>query len=82
MMDILEIVLESIEKVAGIDKEELREALDLELMEEGVLDSLSLSMVVSNIETKIGKPLNIRDMKPSDFTSVNTLVEAISRKIG
>ena len=53
-------------------------AVDLPLIESGVLDSLGLLQIVAHVEKQYGADLT-QTGGPNDFRSINSLAEAICR---
>ena len=60
------------EEVTGCD--ELRDDLDFDLFEAGLLDSLAIIEVLLQIEEKLGIKLQPTDLERSDMATVNNLV--------
>lgn len=65
-------VLEIFEEVTGTD--EIREDLDLDLFEAGLLDSLGIIEVLLKIEDVFGIKLQPTDLERRDMATVNNLV--------
>ncbi|MCQ2478504.1 MAG: phosphopantetheine-binding protein [Clostridia bacterium] len=80
-MNVLETLLDAIEKIIGIDRAELNDMLEVNLFEEDILDSLSAVSVISEVEKKLGKKINLREIPKESFNTVKTLSEAISKQI-
>ena len=76
-METVDIVLEIIEKITGIEKEELKENIDINLLESGILDSLSIVSLLAEISERIGKRITVKQMKISDFATVTSIAQAI-----
>ncbi|MBS6501544.1 MULTISPECIES: D-alanine--poly(phosphoribitol) ligase subunit DltC [Clostridium] len=65
-------VLDIFEDVTGTD--EIREDLDLDLFEAGLLDSLGIIEVLLKIEDVFGIKLQPTDLERRDMATVNNLV--------
>ena len=80
---IKETVVECMNRVAGLTRDELQEAETehLDLVGDGILDSLSIVALLTELEAKIGKKLNISNFQSGDFSSVDSIAAAVSRLI-
>lgn len=80
---IKETVVECMNRVAGLTRDELQEAEaeHLDLVGDGILDSLSIVALLTELEAKIGKKLNIANFQSDDFSSVDSIAAAVSRLI-
>lgn len=76
-METLELVLETIEKITGIEKAELKEDIDINLLENGILDSLSIVSLLAEISERTGRRITVKQMKISDFATVTSIAQAI-----
>lgn len=77
--EILAKVLDIFEEVTGTD--EIREDLDLDLFEAGLLDSLGIIEVLVKIEDELGLKLQPTDLERSDMATADNLVEYLSKKL-
>lgn len=68
----LDKVLDIFEEVTGTD--EIREDLDLDLFEAGLLDSLGIIEVLLKIEDVFGIKLQPTDLERKDMATANNLV--------
>lgn len=71
-------VLDIMEKVCETD--EVREDLDLDLFDAGLLDSLSIISLLLEIEEKLGLRLQPTDIEKEDFTTINNLITYLKNK--
>ena len=76
---ILEKVLDIFEEVTGTDK--IREDLDLDLFESGLLDSLGIIEVLVKIEESFGLKLQPTDLERIDMATTNNLVLYLSKRL-
>ncbi|WP_195989220.1 D-alanine--poly(phosphoribitol) ligase subunit DltC [Clostridium sp. D53t1_180928_C8] len=75
----LEKVLDIFEEVTGTD--EIREDLDLDLFESGLLDSLGIIEVLVKIEESFGLKLQPTDLERIDMATTNNLVLYLSKRL-
>ncbi|MDU5106499.1 D-alanine--poly(phosphoribitol) ligase subunit DltC [Clostridium sp.] len=73
----LEKVLDIFEEVTGTD--EIREDLDLDLFEAGLLDSLGIIEVLLKIEEVFDIKLQPTDLEKSDMATANNLVAYLEK---
>lgn len=72
-------VLDMFEEVIGTD--EIREDLDLNLFDAGLLDSLGIIEMLLKIEEVFGLKLQPTDLERSDMATVNNLTAFLEGKI-
>ena len=72
-------VLDIFEEVTGTD--EIREDLDLDLFEAGLLDSLGIIEVLLKIEEVFGIKLQPTDLERMDMATANNLIAFLSSRI-
>lgn len=75
----IEAVLTTLENITGIDKSDLEETPDLDLLENGILDSLSTVTMLSTLSESLNKELPLSQFNISDFKTVSSIVAAIER---
>ena len=73
----LEKVLDIFEEVTGTD--EIREDLDLDLFEAGLLDSLGIIEVLLKIEEVFHIKVQPTDLEKSDMSTANNLVAFLEK---
>ncbi|MBE6055217.1 MAG: D-alanine--poly(phosphoribitol) ligase subunit DltC [Clostridium sartagoforme] len=74
----LEKVLDIFEEVTGTD--EIREDLDLDLFEAGLLDSLGIIEVLLKIEEVFNIKLQPTDLERKDMATTNNLVAFLEKQ--
>ena len=74
----LDRVLDILEEVTETD--EIREDLDLDLFEAGLLDSLGIIEVLLKIEERFNIKLQPTDLEKSDMATVNNLVDFLNNE--
>ena len=72
-------VLDMFEEVIGTD--EIREDLDLNLFDAGLLDSLGIIQMLLEIEEVFGLKLQPTDLERSDMATVNNLTAFLESKL-
>ena len=72
-------VLDIFEEVTGTD--EIREDLDLDLFEAGLLDSLGIIEVLLKIEEVFGIKLQPTDLERKDMATTNNLSAFLSSRV-
>lgn len=78
-MKMKEKVLDMFEEVIGTD--EIREDLDLDLFEAGLLDSLGIIEMLLKIEEVFGLKLQPTDLERVDMATVNNLTAFLEKKL-
>ena len=76
-MKVQEAILDVMEEVFGIEKDDLKEDLDLDLFENDLIDSLGIVTMLSELGEMLNKDFDISMMSPDNFRTVNNLTEAI-----
>lgn len=76
-MSISEIVYESMESVTGIPMDELKEISDLPVFENDILDSLSLAEMLTLIEGKINKRIDLKKINLANFSTIKQIIATI-----
>ena len=79
MEDLKNIALDIMEEICETD--EIREDLDLDLMDAGLIDSLSTINVNLLIEDKHGLKLQPTDFTKEDISTVNNFISFLERKV-
>ncbi len=80
-MNVQEILLSAMEDNLGLAKDEMTENLDLDLFENDLADSLGIVTLINEMESALGKKLDITQMRPEDFRTVNKLCAAIEAQL-
>lgn len=77
-MDYKNLALEIMENVCETD--EVREDLDMNLFEAGLMDSLSIISLLLEIENKLGIKLQMTDIDRSDIETVNNFEAFLEKR--
>lgn len=75
-MTIKEAVLDVLEELTGTD--EVREDLDLDLFEEGLLDSLGAVQFLVDIEEKTGKAIMITEFDKDEWATPQAIIDKMT----
>ena len=67
---------------AACETDEVREDLDLDLFEAGLIDSLASVIVLLELEQRTGVKLQPTDLEREDITTVNNFVKFLEKKVG
>lgn len=77
MKNLEEIALEIMEEACETD--EIREDLDLDLFDIGLMDSLASVTILIGIEEKLGIRLQPTDIEKKDISTVNNFIEYLKK---
>jgi len=80
-MNIQSALLDVMEEVFGIEKDELQQDIDLDLFENDLVDSLGIVTMMGELEEVLNKKLDISKMSPDDFRSVRTMTAAVEAQL-
>ena len=72
-MDFENLALEIMEEICETD--EIKEDLDLDLFDAGLIDSLSTINIILLLEEKLGVRLQPTDFERNDITTVNNFIK-------
>lgn len=79
-MNTVSVILDAMDELLGLDKEEMADMLDTDLLAEGLIDSLSAVTLLNAIEEEVGHPVDIKQLTPEDLSTVNKLAAAIDKQ--
>lgn len=77
-----ESVLDVIEEVLGLEKEDMKDNMDMNIIEAEIIDSLSSASIIIHLEKSLGITIDPNQIKTEDFTSINSIIETIKRIVG
>lgn len=77
-MDYEKIALEIMEEIT--DTDEIKENMDLDLFEAGLIDSLSTISIILLIEEKMGLVLQPTDFERDDIATVNNFIQYLKNR--
>lgn len=79
MENLKELALDIME--AACETDEVREDLDLDLFEAGLIDSLAAVVVLVELEERTGIKLQPTDMEREDISTVNHFIDFLEKKV-
>lgn len=77
-MDFENLALEIMEEICETD--EIKEDLDLDLFDAGLIDSLSTINIILLLEEKLGIRLQPTDFERNDITTVNNFIKFLEKR--
>lgn len=80
-MDAEKIVYKAMDTVTGLTKEDFADYLDLNLFSSGILDSLSLASVLSEISYISGAKIDIKNFEKKDFDNIGAFIGAVAKML-
>jgi len=80
-MNVQNALLDVMEEVFGLEKDELLEDIDLDLFENDLVDSLGIVTMMGELEEVLHAKLDISKMSPEDFRSVRTMTAAVEAQL-
>lgn len=80
MENLKELALDIME--AACETDEVREHLDLDLFEAGLIDSLAAVVVLVELEERTGIKLQPTDMEREDISTINHFIDFLEKKVG
>lgn len=79
MENLENIAVEIMQEICETD--EIKEDMDLDLVDAGLIDSLSTINIILLIEEKLGIKLQPTDFDKKDITTVNNFIAFLERKV-
>ena len=73
-----ELVIASLAQITGLDPSEVETLGDLNLFENGILDSLSFVNLISLVEQGSGKSFDLSRFSVENASTMDTLIEALA----
>ena len=70
-------ILNAMENILGLEADEMRENLDVNLFESGLVDSLALVSIITHVESSLGRKIDIKQINPESLLTVSLLSQAI-----
>ena len=77
-MDFENLALKIMEEICETD--EIKEDLDLDLFDAGLIDSLSTINIILILEEKLGVRLQPTDFERNDITTVNNFIKFLEKR--
>lgn len=73
------IVYEILESITGLEKADLEVVKDLNLFENGIIDSISFVGLINSFEKKTNKKCDLSKLKIEDVINIETLINTLSK---
>ena len=80
--DIKAALLEAAEEVLGLPQDEMAESMELDLFENGLIDSMGCVAMMTYVEEQLNVSIAIEDMANEDFATLAAMEKAIANMIG
>lgn len=74
--------MDNADKIRNFLEKETQQVIetdDTDLIKRGVLDSFSMIKLINFIETDLGVKIDMEELSPDNFNSVNTIVSMIEK---
>ncbi len=73
-------ILEILAEKCGVEPEDLKEDMDIDLFEEGLLDSFAVLGLLVDFDEKLGVKLEITEVDRADINTPNKVIEVVSKR--
>lgn len=73
-------ILEILADKCGVEAEDLREDMDIDLFEEGLLDSFAMLGLLVDFEEQLGIKIEITEIDRKDINTPNKVVECLLKR--
>jgi len=73
-------VLEILADKCGVEPEDLKEDMDIDMFEEGLLDSFAMLSLIVDFENELGIKLEITEIDRKDINTPNKVIEHLSKR--
>ena len=73
-------ILEILADKCGVDPEDLREDMDIDMFEEGLLDSFATLSLMVDFENELGIKLEITEIERKDINTPNKVIEFLKQR--
>ena len=64
----------------GVEPEDLKEDMDIDMFEEGLLDSFAMLSLIVDFENDLGIKLEITEIDRKDINTPNKVIEHLSKR--
>lgn len=64
----------------GVEPEDLKEDMDIDMFDEGLLDSFAMLSLIVDFETELGIKLEITEIDRKDINTPNKVIEHLSKR--
>ncbi len=73
-------ILEILAEKCGVEPEDLSEDMDIDMFEEGLLDSFAMLGLIVEFEEQLGIKLEITEIDRKDINTPNKVIEHLSKR--
>ena len=73
-------ILEILAEKCGVEPEDLREDMDIDLFEEGLLDSFAMLGLLVDFDEQLGVKIEITELERSEINTPNKVIECLSKR--
>lgn len=73
-------ILEILAEKCGVEPEDLKEDMGIDLFEEGLLDSFAVLGLLVDFDEKLGVKLEITEVDRADINTPNKVIEVVSKR--
>lgn len=64
----------------GVEPEDLKEDMDIDLFEEGLLDSFAMLGLLVDFDEQLGVKIEITELERSEINTPNKVIECLSKR--
>ena len=82
MKDIKSVVFDAADEILGLPQDEMEDQMDLDLFENGLIDSLGCVAMIDYISSELSCRIDMENMEPEDYESLNSIIAAVERITG
>ncbi|MEE1279534.1 MAG: D-alanine--poly(phosphoribitol) ligase subunit DltC [Oscillospiraceae bacterium] len=73
-------ILEILAEKCGVEPEDLAEDMDIDMFEEGLLDSFAMLGLIVDFEEQLGIKLEITEIDRKDINTPNKVIENLKKR--
>ncbi len=73
-------ILKILADKCGVEPEDLKEDMDIDMFEEGLLDSFATLALMVDFETELGIKLEITEIERKDINTPNKVIEYLGQR--
>ena len=73
-------ILEILADKCGVEPEDLKDDMDIDMFEEGLLDSFAMLSLIVDFESELGIKLEITEIERKDINTPNKVIECLSKR--
>ena len=73
-------ILQILADKCGVEPEDLKEDMDIDMFEEGLLDSFAMLGLIVDFESELGIKLEITEIERKDINTPNKVISHLSKR--